>query len=149
MTVSSWVAATVEGVFGTDPAADNETGEQKRRVWESLLAKAICEGMTIEEVNDLVARTKRMPWSADRFWWLSTVTPDDYEGLRRLGGCPSPAFTPLAVADSAVAVAVAQEQERSRRWMMALGIGAAVVVGATVLALWPRRPGSRMRRRRR
>ena len=149
MSISSWVSATWEGVFGTDPAADNQSAEEKRRTWEAMLSKAICEGMTLEEVNGLVAQTKALEWIADRYWWLVPLTPDAYEGLRRLGGCPSPAFTPLVVADSQVAVAVAAEQERSRRWMMALGVGAVVVVGATVLALWPRRPGSRMRRRRR
>lgn len=144
--VPGWLSDAWGAVFGDDEAGAAQTGEEKRRVFEATASKAVCEGLTREELNAIVRQFKSWPLSGDLYWWLHEYDAAEFEGLRQIGGCPSEQYTPATVTDTQVALALEQERQRSRRWMMGVAVGAAALVGVAAWALWPRRARRRGRR---
>lgn len=151
MSVPNWLTATWGELFSgevVDPeTGEIQTGEQKRRVFEASIAKATCEGLTIEELNALVRQLKSVPFAAD-LWWLHEFSAAEYEGLRQLGGCPAEQFTPAEITTQQVAIALEAERKTQRRWMIGVGAGALAIVGLAAWALWPRKRSGLRRRRR-
>ena len=150
MAVPAWLTATWGELLSSDPdptTGEAQTGEQKRRVFEANIAKAVCEGLSLAELNALVSQIQALPLNGDLFWWLHQYSADEYEGLRQLGGCPSEQYTPPAIVDQQISIALEEERAKQRRWTIGLGVGAVLLVGAAAWALWPRRLGYRRRRR--
>lgn len=153
MAIPSWLTATWGDIFaGNVGVVDPDTGEivsgeTARRVFEAKASKAVCEGLTREELNALVRRMKSFPLAGDELWWMHEYDAAEFEGLRQLGGCPSESYTPATVTETQIALALEQERARSQRWLIGVGAVTAAIVGLAAWALWPRRRGRKGRRR--
>lgn len=149
--IPNWLTATWGEIFSGRSGEPDETGEiqtaeMKRRVFEAQLAKASCEGLTMDEANAMVRSIKAWPLQGELFWWLHEYDAQEWQGVKQLGGCPDETFTPAIVTDTQVALAVEQERARASRWMMITGAATLGVVAAAVWALWPRKRSRRGRR---
>lgn len=152
MSIPSWAMATWGEIFSgklgeKDQNGEIQTPEQKRRVFEASVAQATCEGLTRDELNNMISSVKGS-LTKDLYWWLHEYSAEEFATLQDLGGCPPEQVTPVAVVDTQVAAAVEAEAQAQRRWTIGVGIGAAVLVAAAAWALWPRKTRALRRRRR-